>query len=76
MVNNMSSTHKYLQDKYGPLMSLAALAKTLDRAPQGLRVSLNSNSEISKSINAAKKKMGRRVYFKTEKIAQIIDDEV
>ena len=71
----MSTTHEYLQGKYGPLMSLDALAKTLDRAPQGLRVSLNTNSDIAKAINAAKKKIGRRVYFRTEKIAVIIDSE-
>ena len=71
----MNTTHEYLQGKYGPLMSLDALAKTLDRAPQGLRVSLNSNSEIARAINATKKKIGRRVYFKTEKIAKIIDGE-
>ena len=72
----MSNTHEYLQGKYGPLMSLDALAKILDRAPQGLRVSLNRDNDLANAINAAKKKMGRRVYFKTEKIAQIIDEEV
>lgn len=71
----MNTTHEYLQEKYGPLMSLDALAKTLDRAPQGLRVSLNTDSEIAKVINSAKKKIGRRVYFRTEKIAQFLDEE-
>ena len=69
----MTTTLNYLQDEYGPLMSLDALAKTLDRSPQGLRVSLNSNSEVSKTINAAKKHIGRRLYFRTEMIADIID---
>ena len=69
------STHEYLQGKYGPLMSLVALAEVLDRAPEGLRVALNSNSRISKAINETKKKIGRRVYFRTEQIAQIIDND-
>lgn len=69
----MNTTFDYLQHEYGPLMSLEALAKTLDRSPQGLRVSLNTSSEISKAINAAKRKIGRRIYFRTETIASIID---
>lgn len=69
----MTTTIDYLQEEYGPLMSLTALAKTLDRSPQGLRVSLNTNSDISKAINSAKRKIGRRIYFQTEAIAKIID---
>ncbi len=71
----MNATFTYLQKEYGPLMSLEALAKTLDRSSQGLRVSLNTRSEMSIAINATKRKIGRRVYFKTEGIAQIIDGE-
>lgn len=72
----MNSTLTYLQNVYGPLMSLEALAKTLDHSPQGLRVSLNTQSEISNAINATKRKIGRRVYFKTAGIAKMIDGEV
>ena len=72
----MTTTFNYLQEEYGPLMSLTALAKTLDRSPQGLRVSLNTNSDISKAINSAKRKIGRRICFQTEAIAKIIDGEV
>ena len=71
----MTNTFTFLQEEYGPLMSLEALAKTLDRSPQGLRVSLNSKTEISQAINATKRKIGRRVYFRTEAIAKIIDGE-
>ena len=71
----MNTTFNYLQEEYGPLMSLEALAKTLDRSPQGLRVSLNTKTEISQAINATKRKIGRRIYFRTEEIAKIIDGE-
>ena len=71
----MSNTLSYLQESYGPLMTMDALAKTLDRSKEGLRVGLSSNSEFSQAINAAKKKIGRRVYFKTEIIASIIDED-
>lgn len=72
----MNSTLKYLQNAYGPLMSLEALAKTLDRSPQGLRVSLNTKSDKSMVINSTKRKIGRRVYFKTEGIAKMIDGDI
>ncbi|MGH1429375.1 MAG: hypothetical protein ACRBEE_15675 [Arenicella sp.] len=69
------TTLEFLQKNYGPLMSMEALAKTLDRSKEGLRVGLCSNSDFSRSINSAKKKIGRRVYFKTEIIAEIIDSQ-
>lgn len=70
----MSNTLHFLQQNYGPLMSMEAFAKTFDRSKEGLRVCLSSQSEFSQAINSAKKKCGRRVYFKTEIIAEIIDD--
>jgi hypothetical protein len=70
----MSTTLNFLQESYGPLMSMEALAKTFDRSREGLRVCLSSQSDFSIAINAAKKKCGRRVYFRTEVIADIIDD--
>lgn len=71
----MKDTINYLQEKYGPLMSLEALAETLDRSTQGLRVSLHSQSELSMAINATKRKLGRRIYFKTTEIAKIVDGD-
>ena len=71
----MSTTLDYLHKTYGPLMSLDALAKTLYRSPQGLRVSLHSSSPLSDAINSCRKRIGRRVYFDTEAIAQMIDDD-
>lgn len=69
----MKTTLDFLHEKYGPLMSMNALASTFDRSKEGLRVSLGSESDFSKAINAAKKKCGRRVYFHSSKIAEIID---
>lgn len=71
----MTTTFNYLQNEYGPLMTLENLAKILDRSPQGLRVSLSSISELSVAINAVKIKRGRRIYFYSEGIAKIIDGE-
>ncbi len=69
----MKTTLEFLHDKYGPLMSMDALAATFDRSKEGLRVSLNSSSDFADAINAAKRKCGRRVYFKSTEIAKIID---
>ena len=70
----MSATLNFLHESYGPLMSMEALAKTFDRSREGLRVCLSSNSDFSVAINSAKTKYGRRVYFRTEAIAEIIDN--
>jgi hypothetical protein len=61
-----------LTNQYGPLLSVAMLAKVLDRSAEGLRISLRTDSEWSKPINAAKLKIGRRVYFRTAEIALVL----
>ena len=61
-----------LTNQYGPLMSVAMLAKVLDRSAEGLRISLRADSAWSKPINAAKLKLGRRVYFRTAEIAVVL----
>lgn len=61
-----------LTNQYGPLLSVAMLAKVLDRSAEGLRISLRTDSDWSKPINAAKLKIGRRVYFRTAEIALVL----
>lgn len=61
-----------LTDKYGPLLSLVQLATILDRSPEGLRISLRTTSDWSERINTARLRIGRRVYFRTEQIAQFL----
>lgn len=61
-----------LTKQYGPLLSIAQLAWVLDRSPDGLRKSLRSNTEWSRKTNAAKVKLGRRVYFRTADIAMLL----
>lgn len=61
-----------LTNLYGPLLSVAMLAKVLDRSAEGLRISLRTDSAWSKPINAAKLKIGRRVYFRTAEIALVL----
>ena len=61
-----------LTQEYGPLLSVAQLAKVLHRSVEGLRISLYTESDWSKPINAAKFKLGRRVYFRTAAIALVL----
>ena len=61
-----------LTKQYGPLLSIAQLAKVLDRSAEGLRISLRSDSDWSREINATRLKLGRRVYFRTEEIAKVL----
>ena len=65
-----------LTKQYGPLLSISQLAKVLDRSTEGLRISLRSDTTWSKPINAAKLKLGRRVYFRTAEIARVLNGEL
>jgi hypothetical protein len=62
-----------LVKEYGPLLSFAELAMILDRSPDGLRTSLRSSGEWVRRINAARLRLGRRVYFRTSEIANVLD---
>ena len=61
-----------LTNLYGPMLTITQLAKVLDRSAKGLTISLRSDSDWTRSINAAKLKLGRRVYFRTAEIAKFL----
>jgi hypothetical protein len=63
-----------LLHRFGPLLSIAQLAAILDRSPDGLRISLCTTNEWAQRINNARLKIGRRVYFRTCQIAEILSD--
>lgn len=62
-------------NEYGPLLTLAQLARILGRSVEGLRYTLRGNSIFSNGINSARIRLGRRIYFSTPKIAAIIEVE-
>ncbi|WP_281717992.1 DNA-binding protein [Pandoraea apista] len=64
-----------LNAQYGPLLSLVQLAKVLDRSAEGLRISLRADCEWTRTINATKLKLGRRVYFRTSEVARILSGQ-
>lgn len=72
----MSSTLTALKERYSVLLTLGQLAEILNRSPDGLRISLSSSqSSWADQINSTKIRIGRRVYFRTEGIARLIDEE-
>ena len=74
MTINSESKDKYgLQKKYGPLLTLSQVAEVLHRSQEGLRVSLHRDNQLSNTLRDAKKKIGRRVYFKASDISNLID---
>ena len=74
-VKNMSNTLINLQEAYGPLMTYDNVAKTFYRSKQGLRSTMCTDSFFSNALKGARKKYGRRTYFLTQKIAELIDSD-
>ena len=64
-----------LVTKYGPLMSVTALSSVLDRSPESVRVFIRSNGESAQRLNLAKVKVGRRLYFRTAEIAEVLNGQ-
>lgn len=56
-----------------PLLSLDQLAEVLHRSPDGLRLSLATDSDISRMFSPHRRKIGRRVYFDVAGVANVID---
>lgn len=72
----MTATLATMKERYSVLMTLDQLAEILDRSPEGLRISLStSRSNWAQHINATKVHIGRRIYFRTEAIARLIDEQ-
>ncbi len=69
------TTEVQLIERYGILLSLDDLAEVLKRSRNGLRIALHGNSEFARTWYPAKKKIGRRVYFRASDVARLIDDK-
>lgn len=62
-----------LLSTFGPLLTLKQLAQLLHRSPQGLAFTLSRNSEFAQQINSTKLRLGRRVYFRSNLLAAILE---
>lgn len=70
-----TTTEQILVQKYGPLLTLVQVGELLNRSADGLRMSLRGDSNFAKRMQSARRKIGRRLYFKAVDLAKIIDDE-
>lgn len=61
-----------LVKQFGPLIPLAGLATLLDRSPEAIRMFLRSGGGLAEQINSAKLKVGRRLYFRTSEVAEVL----
>jgi hypothetical protein len=67
-------TSERLVARFGELMTYPQLAEPLKRSITGLRYSMSrQDSEFSKQLLAARVKLGRRVYFRADQVAEIVD---
>lgn len=57
-----------------PLLSLLQLAEVLHRSPEGLRITLCTDNDLSRKLRPHRKKLGRRVYFDLAAVARVIDE--
>ena len=70
----MTKTEEMLVHRYGVLLSLNDCAALLNRSVQGLRVTLNTDSELSRKLKPARIKLGRRVMFRAVEVARVLDE--
>lgn len=72
----MNSIIDYLQEKYGPLMTIEQLAHALSRKPSGLRGVLQKPTELWMfELNRVKRRIGRRIYFPTVAVAALLNGD-
>lgn len=73
--HNNTQTYATLVQQYGVLVTYQQLAEIFRRSPDGLRITLvHPKDEFARTVNAAKVRFGRRVLFRTEEIARMIDE--
>jgi len=61
-----------LIEQYGRLLSINQLPGILDRSPDGLRTTLRSSGEWVNKFNAARLRSGRRLFFRTVEVADVL----
>jgi hypothetical protein len=67
-----TSLSSLMFDRYGPLVTLAQLSEILNRSTDGVRMALREPTPYAQRLNQAKVRIGRRIYFRTMEVAQVI----
>lgn len=69
------TTEEVLLQRFGsPLLTIQQVAEVLDRSPEGLRISLAGEGDVARRLRPSRVKIGRRVYWRTIGVAQMIDE--
>jgi len=66
------TVEEYLLDRFGPLMSSAEVAGLLGRSSDGFRVAMYSDTDISRRLKPTMLRVGRRVYFRTLQVKDVL----
>ena len=66
------TTEQYLLDRFGPLMRMPDVAKLLNRSVDAIRMSLYSDNETSRLLKPTVIRIGRRVYFRTTQVNDVL----
>lgn len=69
------NTAEHMIERYGELMTYEQLAGLLKRSESGLRVTMTRRtSSAAQVLGNARIRIGRRVYFRTKQIAELIEN--
>ena len=72
--NQITAEAEYLLESYGPLMTIEELSEVLKRPISGLRYSLLSNSPFSEQLVKSRIRIGKRIYFQSTDVADMIQN--
>lgn len=67
------STLSLILEKYGILLSLEQVGDLLHRSPPAVRQAIARGAGIGEALKSACIKRGRRLYFRANDLAEIID---
>lgn len=74
MTEPLSATHQYLLAHYGPLLTFRHLAEVMHLSPNGARMAIaRKRQPLAVALGAARRQLGRRVYFEARVVAEAID---
>lgn len=71
-MTSLEKIEQQLIELYGPFVTIHQLAELLHRSPAGLAYTLSQSSPFAESVNTARVKLGRRVYFRASDLAKAL----
>ncbi|QFY42213.1 DNA-binding protein [Candidatus Methylospira mobilis] len=73
----MNTTEDKLAKQYGGLLlDTRQVAEVLHRTPEGLRFTLRGESAFAEKLKQGRLKIGRRILFRVDVVAAVIDGGV